>query len=1125
MSFNQTKLAASVAIALLTGSAALLPSMPLTAHEHNTSHQAQTQDADKAGKEDKKPKWDVLNPPGEQQTITIDTNETTWSNVDVSPDGKTIAFDMLGDLYVMPIKGGEAKALTSDIAWNFQPKFSPDGKTIAFISDRKGGDNIWLMDVDGTNLRQVSKEKHHIVHNPYWSPDGNYILGKQGAMTSRSIAAGSVWMYHKSGGKGIEVRERLHGDKSQKNIAEPAFSADGRYVYYALDGTSGSRWQYNKNSVGSIYEIRRWDLQTGEEETIIQGAGGAIRPMPSNDGKQLAYVKRIDSTSALYVKDLHSGIEREIYLGLDRDLQETSGEHGNTTAFSWTPDDEKLVFWSGGKFHSVDVESKKVTNIPVHLKVEKKITPALRFAVDVAPETFKVKMARWTQVSPDGKKVLFQALGHIYVRDIKSGKAKRLTKQKEHFEYYPSFSQDGKSVVYTTWDDAKLGTVRVAKLRNGKSRVISKDKGHYIEPSFSNDGKKVLFKKVTGGHLLSGDWSMNPGIYIADSKGKKVKRVTKSGFNAHFSADAKRVYFSKYGKDNILLFKSTNLDGKDERTHFKGDYVTAYKVSPDGKWLAFSQNFNTFVAPFVVTGKTLNIGKKTEAFPVKQVSKRSGDYINWTADSSELTWAFGTTLYRRPLTDTFAFLNGSVAKDKLPEAVETGLDVSFDKKADAPKGLLALVGGRVVTMRNADKQQEIIEDGVVLIENNRIKAVGKRGEVNIPSGAKQMDISGKTVIPGLVDAHAHGSYASHEIQPQQNWNQYSNLAFGVTTIHDPSNNTSEVFSMSELAKAGMTVSPRIYSVGRILYAGNASGYKANIDNIDDARFHIQRLKDSGAISIKSYNHPRRETRQQVIAAARELEMMVVPEGGAKFQHNMNMVVDGHTGVEHALPIKDVYSDVKQFWSQSETAYTPTFVVAYGGISGENYWYQHTDVWKNERLMRYVPKYVVEPVATRPMKAPEHHFNHINVAKTAKLLRDEGVKVQIGAHGQREGLAAHWELWSMAQGGFSGWEAIRGGTIDGAAYLGMDKDLGSIEVGKLADMAIIDGDPTKDIRQSEFVAYTVINGRIYDTKTMNEVGNYDNKREAFFFENGSVTNMHPATAEYIEEKAHTFHWKH
>ncbi len=1068
-------------------------------------------------------KWDVLNPAGERQTITINTDETTWTNLDVSPDGKSIVFDMLGDLYIMPITGGKARALTNDIGWNIQPKFSPNGKQIAFISDRAGGDNLWVMDIDGKNLRQVSKEKHNIVHNPAWSPDGQYIAVKQGQVTGRTIPGGSIRMYHISGGKGLVVRDRLHGSKSQKNVAEPVFSRDGKAIYYSVDGTAGVRWQYNKNALESVFEVRKWNLETGEEETIIKGAGGAIRPMPSPDGLTLAYVKRVNDVSALYLKDLKSGKETEVFTGLDRDLQEANGAHGNTTAYAWTPTGKELVFWAGGKIQKVDIKTKQVSHIPTQVTAEKEVTPALRFAVDVAPDTFKVKMARWSQLSPNGKTALFQALGYIYIKDLKTGKTKRLTKQTDHFEYYPSYSRDGKKIVYTTWDDSKLGTIRVVSARNGKGKTITEQPGHYINPSFSPDGKQVLYKKVTGGYLLNGEWSMEPGIYLTSIKKKEPKRIVKSGQNPHFGAANDRIFFTKSAGETKQSLHSVNLAGEEKRKHFTGDYVFDYKVSPDGEYVAFIQNFNTFVAPFVSTGKNLTIGPNTKDFPVKRVSKFSGDYLNWKADSSTVTWAFGPTLYERKITDTFSFVDN--AASEVSELTDQGIGLGFTKKADKPEGIIALIGGKVVTMRNAEKEQEVIENGVVLIEDNRIIAVGSQSDVTIPNKAKKIDITGKTVIPGLIDAHAHGSYASYDMQPQQNWNQYSNLSFGVTTIHDPSNNSSEVFSMAELAKAGETVSPRIYSVGRILYAGNAPGYKTPINNMEDAKFHVKRLKDSGAISVKSYNHPRRETRQQVIDAAREMEIMVVPEGGSKFQHNMNMIVDGHTGVEHALPIPHVYKDVVQMWGQTEVGFTPTFVVAYGGIKGENYWYHHTNVWENERLMSYVPEYVVKPMSIRPTKAPESHYNHINVAKSAKQLRDKGVTVHIGAHGQREGLGAHWELWSMAQGGFTPWQALRSGTLDGARYLGMDKDLGSIEVGKLADLAIIDGDVLSDIRQSEKVAYTVINGRVYDAATMNEIGHYDNKREPFFFEKSNVTNMHPATAIYMEEKAHKYHWEH
>lgn len=1069
-------------------------------------------------------KWDVLTPPEQTKSITINTTETTWSNLDVSPDGKHIIFDMLGDLYLLPINGGEASPLLKDNAWNIQPKFSPDGKQVAFISDRNGAYNLWLMNADGSNLRQITKEPNNAVHNPYWSPDGNYIAVRKAYMGARSIAGGSVWMYHKTGGKGVQLRDKLHAKQPQKNLSEPAFSPDGKYVYFSLDATSGQRWEYGKNSVGEIFEIRKKELATGEETTVVSGAGGAIRPIPSPDGKKLAFVRRIHMQSALYIKDLRSGIEKQVYLGLDRDLQEANGEHGNTPAFDWTPDGDSLVFWAAGKFHKLSAETHKTTNIPMHINVEKQVTPAVRFAVDVAPDTFKVKMARWSQLSPNGKYTVFQALGHLYIKNNKSGKTKRLTKQKEHLEYYPSFSPDGKYIVYTTWDDQELGSIKLVKTRGGRAKTLSTDPGHYISPRFSQDGKHITYEKVTGGYLLSGDWSMEPGIYTMSIKEKMPKLISRSGNNPHFSADQKRVFFTSDSSATETQLHSINVNGQDKRTHYKGEYITDYLVSPDGKWVAFIQDYNIFIAPFISTGDTLSLGKKSQSFPVSQASNESGEFLNWSHDSQSVTWGFGPKLYQKSLHDSFAFLTGK-NKEDIKDKKATAIDITFEQQADKPEGLTALVGGNIVTMRNADVAQEVIKNGVVLIKDNRITEVGAQGNVTIPKNAKVIDVSGKTLIPGLVDVHAHGSYGSYEIQPEQNWNQFSNLAFGVTTIHDPSTSTTEVFSMSEMVKAGKTVAPRIFSTGRILYAGKANGYHVIVDNYEDAYFHVNRLKEVGAISVKSYAHPQRRIRQQVLTAARNLGMMVVPEGTGKFQLNMNQVFDGHTGVEHAVNVPKLYDDVLQMWSQTDVGYTPTLGVAYGGLEGERYWYHHTNVWENKRLMRYVPKHVVEPVSVRPKKAPEEHYNHIKVAESAKALRDKGVRVLLGAHGQREGLAAHWELWMLQQGGFSAWEALRAGTIDGAIYLGLDKDVGSIEAGKLADIAVIDGDVLSDLRRSEFVTYTIINGRVYDTKTMNEIGTSNTSRQPFFFELSPNNNMHPNTKLYMEEKAEKYHWKH
>lgn len=1055
-------------------------------------------------KEKESTKWEVANPGKDfnYKPHSFTTNEGTWMNLDVSPDGQTIVFDLLGDIYTLPISGGKAKAIKTGIPFEIQPRFSPDGSKISFTSDAGGGDNIWVMNVDGSDAKQVTKEDFRLLNNAVWSADGNYLIARKHFTSGRSLGAGEMWQYHIAGGSGYQLTKRKN---DQQDVNEPFVSPDGKYLYYSEDMYPGGYFQYNKDPNSQIYVIKRYEFETGKTQTITGGPGGAARPTISNDGKKLAFIKRVRTKSVLFIHDLETGEEYPIYDKLNKDQQEAWALFGVYPNFSWMPNDKEIVFWSGGKINKIDVNTLAVTNIPFTVDVNIDLAETVHFKNKIETETFTPKMIRHTVTSPDGKFIVFSALGHLYKKSLPNGKPQRLTNSSD-FEFEPAFSPNGSDIIYVSWSDLEKGAIYKISANGGNPVKLTSEKGIYRTPSYSNDGNKIVFRKEKGNTDQGFTYTKNPGIYTMNADGSNVKFVVDKGEYPIFNKDGNRIFLQTGGTYFGAIEKkliSVNLNGNDEKTHVTSKYANRLIPSPDNNWIAFTNLHKLFVAPLVLNGQTINLDNKTKAVPVSQLAKDAGINIHWSPNSEKIMWTLGDEYFSNELKNRFTFLPGS--PNEVPEITLKGTKIALETKVDKPSGKIAFTNARIITMEG----DKVIENGTIVIDGNIIEAIGETSEVAIPKDAKVYPAEGKTIMPGMVDAHAHVGAFRYGLPTQQYWPFMANLAFGVTTAHDPSANTETVFTLSELQKSGNLVGPRLFSTGFILY-GAEGDFKAVINSLEDARSSIRRTKAFGAKSVKSYNQPRRDQRQQVLQAARELGINVVPEGGSTFYHNITQVIDGHTGVEHNIPVAPVYKDILEVWGKSGTGYTPTLIVNYGGMNGEFYYYERDNVWENEKLLTFSPRSIIDSRSRHRMKTPQEEYKngHILVSETVKSLSDAGVKVNMGAHGQLQGLGAHWETWMIQQGGMSNLEALKAATINSAEYIGAGESIGSLKKGKLADLIVMEKNPLTNIENTQSIKMVMINGRLFDAETMNEIGNNPKERLPFFWEMDNYNQAFP-----------------
>ena len=1029
--------------------------------------------------------------------IDFTTHTGTWMSLDVAPDGKTIVFDMLGDLYRLAAKGGKAVALRTGPAFDSQPVYSPDGQWIAFISDASGADNLWIMKADGSDAHQVSfgEDDTNLV-SPEWAKDGHSVFLER---YRPSYNAYELWNYTLDDTETMVVPVKGNPDPGRGGWlsslgAVP--SSDGKSLVMARHVGTTDPDQRDE------WDVIRRDLASGKEETLVtepdgsgrsRNPGAYFRPVLSPDGHTLAYAMRENNQTWLRLRDLASGADRTLAFPITHDQLQANSWLDLIPRYAFSHDGQSLYLTLNGGFARVDVASGKTEALPFTADVHLSLGALSRQVITESTGPVRAHLIQTPQMSPDGKRVAFSALGALYVMALDGADAPKKLMTGAAPAYHPSWSPDGKTLAYVTWSAEGAGDIfTIDAGGSGPPTRISRQSDYYTYPVFGPDGSSIIAERsaqrdrvriymefgalrtaqlerfpATGGDPTPiGEPLSLGGRPTFEAMGKVIDLQTDAGLSRVDPATGKRTdLVSVLGPGWYFQDGPVSVD--------------QLRLSPDGKWIlaqVAQQLHVVAMPPATKDGKEPVIDLSAPKLPHRRLTAKGADFFEWSADGQTITYALGSTFYTKKLADV-ALDTADHPSWIADTAKATAYRADVTVPRDVPHQILVLRGALALPM-----DKPAIADADIVITDNRITAIGPEGSVVIPAGATLRDVHGKTIMPGFIDTHDHIGTVRRDVLDFSDWALRTRLAYGVTTSFDPSTLSVDMIAYKDALDAGLMLGPRLPSTGTAIFSFNRfSSYDEVVDVLSRYR------DDYGLHNIKEYRTGDRKVRQWVNMACLQLGLQPTTEGALSLKLDLTQIMDGYSGNEHALVAFPLYDDVIQLMAHAHTSYTTTLQITNGGASGQDYFIAEHDPGEDPKYRHFTPPFAVEQMTTRlDQWMPLSQYVFPTVAKGALDIEHAGGLVGIGAHGNTPGVGFHYELEAHVLGGWTPEEALHAATLGSAETIGRVGEIGSLTPGKFADLLILDADPRHDINNAWKISEVMKNGRMYRASDLSEI---------------------------------------